>query len=341
VNLHSHLRDRTKLREKLTFWLYRAMGIATARSTHAQVTVDVGGSRLVGLFGLTENMSDGRFTEDHWPGDPDGNLWKQTWPTNPNKWGYWLPALETNTDPKPPDTIADKAVAFAKEVSANKNDPEKVLAALQKWSDVEWLARYMAVNTVTRNEDGVVKFSYSWSPDTTPPQNNNYFWYQFGKQDRFLLLPWDVDYSWYSQQNDYDPLPPWDKPIADCTAQFKLWKVTPHSSPSCDPVMKALALPAARRFYLQAIRDMLAGPLNVPAIHADIDRWAAYLRPAVAAGTMATIGGIQFNWTIDASQWERHVRTLKADVQTLRDMIAGVLDGKEFRPFPPPAPAAP
>jgi hypothetical protein len=337
INLHSHLRDKTKLREKLTFWLYRAMGIATARSTHAQVTVTAGAGRMVGLFGLTENMSDGRFTEDHWPMDQNGNLWKQVWPTNPNKWGYWLPSLETNTDPMPPDTISDKAIAFAMEVASNKNDPARVLAALQKWSDVEWLARYMAVNVVTRNEDGVVKFSYSWSPETTPPQNNNYFWFQLTRQDKFLLLPWDVDYSWQNAPNDYDPLPPWDVPVPDCRAQYKLWGVTPHTSPSCDPVMRALALPQARQYYIQAIRDMLAGPLNVPRIHADIDRMVAYLRPAVMAGTLSTVEGYQFNWALDVASWERNVAILKTQVQALRDMVAGVVEGRPFRPFPPPA----
>ena len=126
INLHSHIRDASKMREKLTLKLFRDMGIATARSTHAKVTLNVGGASVVMMYGLAENVGDGRWTEDHFPMDQNGNMWKQMWPRS--LWdGHYTRRLETNTDPPPPATIYSKPMAWPFNITGNKR---KLLARM-------------------------------------------------------------------------------------------------------------------------------------------------------------------------------------------------------------------
>jgi hypothetical protein len=317
INLHSLIRDPSKLHERLAYQLFRDMGIATARSTHAKVTVN---GVYKGLYAVTEAMTDGRFTSDRWPTDPEGNMYKQAWPI----WlfvDYYKTKLETNTDPVPPPAIYDKILAFAKDVyNAKTND--QAWAAVMKWSDPDWLGRYLAVDTVTRNADGVTKFLCNPNNLQNDCQNNNFFFYQT-KGDKFLLLPWDLDYTW-NVKADHDPIPPWDKPIADCTMRFNVYGGM-HKAPSCDPIFKAMNTPMGRPFYIDAIKKMLAGPYNVQKMQADVDRWAGQIREAV-----------MMDKDIDAAAWQTQLTVMKNAINTLRGMIQGVVDGKDFRPWPPP-----
>ena len=77
--------------------------------------------------------------------------------------------------------------------------------------------------------------------------------------------------------------------------------------------------------------DLLAGPLNVAKMQADVDRWIAYMRPAVMATKGGTQGGIRFDFALNAASWEASAKGVRANIQTLRDRIAGVVDGKPFR----------
>lgn len=85
LNLHSMIHDLTLVHEKLTYDLYREMGITAPRSSWALATVN--GAPL-GLFSLVEEI-DGRFTKDRWGEDGDGNLYKEAWPrsTEPESYG--------------------------------------------------------------------------------------------------------------------------------------------------------------------------------------------------------------------------------------------------------------
>jgi hypothetical protein len=333
INLHNLITDKSKIRDKLSYQLFRGMKIPTARSTHGKVTLTVGGQSVVMLSSVTENETDGRFGADHWPLDKDGNVYKEVWPkyTTPT---VWAAHLQTNTAAMPPVTH-DKAMAFAMDVVNNASNPDMVLAAVNKWSDVAWLTRYLAVDTAISNVDGVTKF---WCrPTAAGPlpaypadrcANNNYVWYQT-RTDKFLLVPWDLDNTWYVWTTAY-PIPMWDQSVTDCSAPHAL-NGSDHRAPGCDPVFKALNLPAARAQYIQAIKDMLAGPFNVPAMQADVDRWATYLRPAVMATRSGSLGGIQINCGLNAATWDADVKVVRGNIQVLHDKIAGVVAGKPFR----------
>jgi spore coat protein H len=332
MNLHNLIRDPSKLHERLAFELFRDLGIATARSTFARVTVN---GVYKGLYAATEDIGNRRFLADHWPADRHGRLYKQGWPrvTDP---AYWEQALST------PKRVDDHQaiVAFARDVRGAGGDPDRLAAALARWSDPEWLARYMAVDTAVRNVDGITKLSCRpGAPDDCVP--NNYFWYQTSA-GKFLLLPWDLDYTWRVSVRQ-NQLPPWDLPVpspglASCAVRITV-DGAPHAPAPCDPILRGIAV--RRDLYLQAVRQLLAHPdFSVATLRAKVDRWAAMIRPSVAADAAIPRSG--------SKEWNAQLALLKDDLATLRARMEAVAAGEPYRPFPPsgpwvyvPAPPAP
>jgi spore coat protein H len=319
LNLDNLIRDPSQLHERLASQLFRDMGIPAARSSFARVTVN-GASK--GLYAVTEDMGDARFTADRWPDDPHGNLYKQGWPRFLEE-RYWQGALATNRRADPPASH-EKVIAFSREMTA-ANDPERAAAVLERWSDPEWLARYMAVDTAIRNVDGVTKL-FCLPGDTSRCVPNNFYWYET-RQGKFLLLPLDLDYTWRVRVRQ-NRLPPWDSPIPgpglpDCNVRFPLYGAQ-HAPPACDPVFRGIA--ARRALYLEAVRKLLAH-FDVNKLRADVDRLAALVKPVVIADPAIPAEG--------SRAWPTMVELLKHDIGVLRERMEAVAAGQPHRPFPP------
>jgi len=293
VNLHSLQEDPSALSEKLGYRLFREMGIATARVTHAWVTVN---GVAKGLFTVVENVTDGRFTEDKWPGDPNGNLYKQAWPgrlASSTTKGYYDDKLETNTDAVPPVTH-DQILAFANDLKKNTIpavNPAGLFDTLKKWSDPEWMARLLAVDTLILDHDGpaqlVCRSTQCNAPFAYDYSNHNYLWYQT-QDNKFLLVPWDLNDTWGVNMtatelstaitNSWDLMP--SATLAQCTTYRYKAPGGQSTYSQCDPIYKAAN--QMRSLYVKAVKDMLAGPYNVARLTKDIDDWnARYLMDAV------------------------------------------------------------
>src|SRR5690606_31187098 len=97
-----------------------------------------------------------RLTANRWPDAPDGNLYKEVWPTETQR-GAALDALDTNEE------VGDVSAftAFAEALVAA--DPADARATLGSYMDLDYLARYMAVDDATANYDGV---TYFWTDGT-------------------------------------------------------------------------------------------------------------------------------------------------------------------------------
>jgi len=320
INLHSLIRDPSKLHERLAYRLFREMGIAAPRSSFAQVTVN---GKVKGIYAVTEDAGDRLFTADRWPNDPQGRLYKQAWPLSVDP-TYWQKALATHKR----QTVAhDAAIGFARDLLAAGEDAGRLAAALERWSDPEWLARYLAVDTAIHNADGVTRFSCPvGSPDAC--RNKNYFWYQTGA-GKFLLLPWDLDFTWRVKilPNVVIPwdLPPGSPGFSGCDLRPMLYGNLQKPA-ACDPVFRGIN--ARRPLYLAAVKRLLAHPGFDPArLHADVDRWAALIARAVAADPSLPREGPE--------TWAAGVAMLKRDIGTLRARMEAVAAGQPFRPYPP------
>jgi spore coat protein H len=320
MNLHNLIRDPSKLHERLAYQLFRDMGIAASRSTFARVTVN---GIFKGLYAATEDVADRRFIQDHWPHDPGGKLYKEGWPRSVDP-EYWRRALAS---PRKADLDHREIMAFSRDILAAGDDPALAAQALRRWSDPDWLARYMVADTAVRNVDGVTKlFCKPGAPGDCIP--NNYFWYQT-RSNRFLLLPWDLDYTWRVSVRQ-NRLPPWDLPlpapgVAGCAARISM-DGSSHQPPSCDPVLRGIN--DNRALYLRAVNQLLAHPdFATGALGARVDHWVAMIKDVVAADRTIPTSG--------PKEWTAQIALLKKDIGILRARMEAVAAGEAYRPFPP------
>jgi spore coat protein H len=328
MNLHNLIRDPSKLHERLAYQLFRDMGIATARSTFARVTVN---GVLKGLYAATEDINDRRFIEDRWPRDARGKLYKQGWPRTVDP-AYWRASLASPRpkDPRQAAAISHRRIiGFARDIVAAKDDARRAAAALARWSDPDWLARYMAVDTAVRNVDGVTKlYCKPGAAGAAACVPNNYFWYET-RRGKFLLLPWDLDYTFRVSVRQ-NKLPPWDLPlpapgIDGCDARVSMDGAL-HAPASCDPVLRGVA--AMRPRYLRAVRRLLAHPsFDLAHMRAQVDRWVAMIKDVVAADPSIPTSG--------PKEWTAQIALLKHDLGVLRARMEAVAAGEPYRPFPP------
>jgi spore coat protein H len=303
INLHALTRDPTLMHERLAYQLFRQMGVAAPRSVHAQVTVN---GEMLGVFALTEAV-DGRFTKDRWPQDPDGNLYKETWPTDSDP-AYYEEHLETNED-----TMAshDDILAWARELTATGADAGTVM---DRWTDLGYLTRYLAVDAATRNADGITAFYCN--QDGVFCSNHNYYWYAT-RDRRFWPIPWDLDYTW-SVATSFDHVPAWTDAGTACDERYVVWTEGLVSPPGCDPLLRGAA--TRRSLYTQAMQELLAGPMLASRLQDDLARWTGQISAAVTRDP-----------TLGHAGWIDSVIRLQRDVALLRERTEHLRDG---RPLP-------
>ena len=262
---NAYLHDDSRMKEKLAYDLFRAMGIVAPRSAWAVLRVN---GESLGLFGMVE-MVDGRFTADRWPDNPDGNLYKELWPTHASD-PQILAALETNEE------TADIANyrAFARIVTTS--DESSLPATLDHYMDLDYLARFLAVEDAVASYDGI---TYFWTDgvQATNDANHNYFVYE-ESPTRFTLIPWDLESSFWI--NPDHTTPHWTVTPPDCGLTYPYWEGLAHA-PGCDQVFHALDSDLGR--WRAAARTLLDGPFTVEKMTAAIDRYLAVIGDAARA----------------------------------------------------------
>lgn len=264
---NAYMYDDSRMKEKLSYDLYRAMGIVAPRASWATLRVN---GELLGLFGMVE-VVDGRFTKSRWPENPDGNLFKELWPTHASP-DQMVSALETNED------IADVSAyqAFAEAVVSA--DDAQLPTTLGNYMDLDYLARYMAVDDAIVSYDSV---TYFWT-DGVSTGNHNYFVYQ-ESPSRFTLIPWDAESTFWI--NPDHTAPHWTIIPTDCSLTYEYWGGLAHA-PGCDRVFQALDMDLSG--WRAAARQLLDGPFAESAMRAVIDRNAAFIGDAARADPTPT-----------------------------------------------------
>ena len=262
--------DDSRMKEKLSYDLFRAMGVVAPRAAWALLRVN---GESLGLFGMVETV-DGRFTADRWPNNADGNLYKELWPTHASDQQIGA-ALETN---KASANIANYRAFSQALTSADKSN---LLATLGHYMDLDYLARFLAVEDAVASYDGI---TYFWTDGTqyTNDNNHNYFVYE-ESPTRFTLIPWDLESAFW-----IDPAhsaPHWTVIPADCNLTYAYWGGLAHA-PGCDRVFRALDSDLGR--WRAAARTLLDGPFAVETMTATIDRYLALIGNAARADPTPT-----------------------------------------------------
>ncbi len=304
LNLHSMVRDDTKMHDKISYGLYRDSGVIAPRSHWA--VVEVNGESL-GLYATVEQI-DGRFTEQRWPDDGHGNLYKEVWPQYDGPEAY-QDALKTN------ETVGthERMLTFA--AALKDASPEEALDALDEFSDTDQLYAYMAVQDATANWDGIT----AWYCSEYGCSNHNFYWYVQSSGD-LILIPWDLD-STLNPAAQLGHVPHWTVVPDDCDQRYDAFGIIEVAAPGCNPFFQGLASDYDR--YATKVQELIDGPFAISKVSADIDRYTELLRDAV--GDDPTMQGI--------SGWEENVARMKADLTFLHERLLALRDREPLTPF--------
>ncbi|WP_437923068.1 CotH kinase family protein [Sorangium sp. So ce291] len=307
LNFHAMMRDPTKVRERITYGLYRDMGVVAPRSAWA--TLHVNGEPL-GLFAMVEDV-DGRFTKNQFPDEPDGKLYKAAWPISDDP-DYYGEKLETNEDEE--GISHQRFLAFAEDLAISEGADR--LAALSRWTDVAELQRYMAVDDAILNWDGVTTF---YVGEDGSGANHNFFFYEEPTSGTFRLIPWDLDNTLSLGSFAYfGEVPHWTETPEDCTARFPIYRGTEEVyAPGCDALFSALNQDLEG--YRSAVRDLLEGPFSEGRLEAQVDRYAELIRPSVEEDRH---GPQLLGWRADLEVLKRDLSGMRARMERLRDGAA-------------------
>lgn len=308
LNFQSNRYDNSYLKERLSYDLYRAVGIVTPRAAWAKLRVN---GEEQGLFGMVE-QPDGPFTKDRFPASPDGNLYKEAWPGKADE-ALMTSRLKTNTSI--PDVSAFKA--FSDALAATTSDAE-ARAVLGRHMDLDYLARYMAVDDAIANFDGPI--TYYTGDNPAEAGNHNFFVYEEAPT-KFTMIPWDLE-STLSLSSNYGNVPPWQETNVDCTRKYPVWGGENQViAPGCDRMFRAMASDLTA--YQAAARALLDTHFAVANMEAAIARHAAFIREAALADPRGP----------GEKSFEEAVAFIRQDLPRLRARLEHLLSGEPTTPL--------
>jgi spore coat protein CotH len=279
LNFHSMDRDKSMLRDRLGYTLFREFGVAASRATHARLMIN---GKLEGLYIAVEDI-DGRFTHSRFSDGGDGNLYKEVWPVSDSPEPY-LAALETNEEANP---SVDKMLRFEEAIDTGA-------ATAEQWFDKQYMYDYIAADRVMINDDG----AFHWYCN----MNHNYYWYEGESADRVWLIPWDLDSS-FQNGTFVHIAAPWDSPATRCTC------VDGQRPAICDRLTSEWATDIPE--YVRAVDAFLAGPFSDANIAPKLAAWTAQIDTAVqeAAG---------LNGAPTYADWQAALTMLRSIVDSAR-----------------------
>jgi hypothetical protein len=317
LNLHAMAADPSKMRERLGYSLYRGMNLLAPRAVHARVYIN---GEYHGLFAAVEEV-DGRFTANRFPNSGDGNLYKEIWPAEHITSSDAMAALRTNDDPDVADVSDFLAFKDAVAAATESDFSTKMAAHL----DFDYLARYIVVNRAINDFDGVMSFYFGWGP---PPANHNLYWYHDTESGRFMLIPWDLDKTfWYPEPNfwsDNAPnglniVPNWNVITNSCdgyTAWFdNLEQPYQLMAIDCDPLMRLLRgkIYGSQKAIAEAF---ISGAFAEQSVREKLAAWQTQIADAIEDDPL-----------VDSGHWKVWVAALLADLPKLQTNVRLMMSG--------------
>lgn len=180
--LRNNTQDETNLHERLAMLVYRRMGAAAPRETHARLYVN---DEYAGLFTIVEPV-DKAFLR-RVVGEDAGYLFEYDYPrdaapfyfedrgSNPSAYVPLPFKPETHEDDPRPEYVVRWVEAV------NRSSEATFVQQVSEFVDLDQLVRHVAVEVFLGDYDG---FIGNWGV-------NNLYAYRAGGQSRFVLFPWD------------------------------------------------------------------------------------------------------------------------------------------------------
>ena len=181
------VQDASMLRERLSFLVFEAMGIAAPRNAFARLSVN---GQYWGVFALVEPVTK-PFLRSRL-GEDSGNLFDYQWSFHYDfsflggDTAQYVPLpFEPQTNEDHAD-VADGLVAFIQTI--NEAPSAGYAAAMGARIDVDRFLTHVAVENALAEADGLVG----------DQGLNNFFLYEYGAKNRFVFIPWDKDNTFRS-----------------------------------------------------------------------------------------------------------------------------------------------
>ena len=273
LQFHSQNLDKSKMHERLGYYMFRNFGITAPRSNHALLYIN---GEFNGVFANTENV-DGPFTNKHFI-NPDGNLYKEVWPVKSSggnrEENYFIDGLKTNEE------ISDvtKIKRFSDQLgSVNKSDANEIV---EDWIDKDLFLKTILVDRRIANDDGFMHFYHEGGVNY---ENHNYYWYEDPNDDKLQLIPWDLDNSFENLISNLNPVTPikdkWYETTNNCNGfrygSFNLLQ----KSAACDKIIGSFS--SYREDY-DSLDIIFQNQLfNMSNINTLLDSWYNQIKNAV------------------------------------------------------------
>ncbi|MGA1791033.1 MAG: CotH kinase family protein, partial [bacterium] len=262
LNFNNGFTDPTFMRDFLSYYLMRSMGVPTPRC--AFVNLYVNNVRL-GLYAVVEQIDD-EFVEARFP-KGDGDLYKAEMGTSllqdPND-NY--PSLELKTNE---DTTDHSALVTMVDVLNNYGDYESVI-------DVDEVLRYFAVNTVLVSLD-------SYQGDF----GHNFYLYE--EDGVFRILPWDYNMSFGTFNMGCD---------RENIMAFMIDEPTISKFENRPLIAKLLEDPEYLAIYHGYLNQIISGPFSPSTMNQLIDDTADLIREHVYADNQKFYTDEEFEQTL-------------------------------------------
>ena len=184
LNLNAGGMDPSRVRDTLSYAVFRAAEIPAPRTAYAEVTLSVPGKydkEHLGLYTLVEQVNKS-FLKSRFKSSK-GLLLKPEGVTSVDYFGDDWESYESKYQPddEPKVSQAKRLIEFARLV--HESDDEAFRSAINSFLDVAGFLRYLAVNVMLVNMDSL------------PIMGQNYYMYLHPKTEKFIFFPWDLDIS--------------------------------------------------------------------------------------------------------------------------------------------------
>ena len=307
IQFHSMNNDESLMRERLSYYLFRSMGVATSRTAPARLVIN---GKLVGLFLIVEQI-DGAFSRARFTEGGKGNVYKEVWPKHASSEIY-RGALQTNEE----DGSVEKMVRLAN--ALQETDTEELPALSDQWIDRAYIMNYLAVDRTIKNDDGAMHWYCPFAAEGIPCNPHNFFWYEATESDQLWLLPWDTDHALRTAFPTHIPVP-WNQPDPDCVPKDAA--LLAYVPANCDPLVWAWS--TFRDDYIESVKTLLAGSFSFGNIRTLLDTWEEQISPYV---TEAHADNPEH---LSPERWQQFMNELKMTIQHQREAAQAMIDEHE------------
>jgi spore coat protein CotH len=257
LNLHNNAFDESRLREHLSYQVFREANLPASRTSFAKVFLTIPGKydrHEIGIYSIVEEV-DKDFIKTRFPSGK-GLLMKPETVTfglrdMGDDWNAYIRTYQPRSEATPKQ--ARRVIEFVQLVE--KADDKTFADRIESYLNIDQFLRHLAVHTVTANLDSILCIGH------------NYFVYLNATDDRLYFIPWDMNLSfgawvWLGAPEDLVNLSLYHPHVGD--NKF---------------IDRILAMESYQEIYRRHIVDLLATTLAPDKLEKQIDELDKLIRP--------------------------------------------------------------